>query len=52
MTVTAYGGLRGELLEELLAAMCWLLLAWIDRYLTGEHEKGLPRESYLSHHFD
>lgn len=47
MTITAYGGLRGDSLEGILAAIGWLFMAWADVYLTGEKEKALPRRTYL-----
>jgi hypothetical protein len=47
MLVTAYGGLRGNDPSAIFEALTWLYLAWADRYLTGEREKGLPRKSYL-----
>lgn len=48
MTVTAYGGLRGDDPLAMLSACSWLWLAWADRYLTGEKEKALPRQGYLA----
>ena len=47
MFVAAYGGLRGDNPEGILAALGMLYIAYTDAYLTGEKEKALPRKSYL-----